>query len=128
MKRNLICFVEIPVLDLDRAVPFFEKLFDVQLNRLEVDGNHMAMFPDDMDAPGVSPALVHAKGYAPSDTGCRVYFGVEDIDATLAKVHSLGGTTNYPKTCIGEYGWVAEFRDLEGNILGLHSPPTDMPA
>lgn len=31
------------------------------------------------------------------------------------------GKILYPKTAIGELGWVAEFEDCEGNCIALHS-------
>jgi predicted enzyme related to lactoylglutathione lyase len=44
---------------------------------------------------------------------------VEDIDATLEKIQSLGGSTVLPRQEIGTMGWTAYFRDTEGNVVGL---------
>jgi predicted enzyme related to lactoylglutathione lyase len=44
---------------------------------------------------------------------------VEDIDATLEKIKSLGGSTVSPRQEIGTMGWAAYFRDTEGNVVGL---------
>jgi predicted enzyme related to lactoylglutathione lyase len=42
----------------------------------------------------------------------------------LSKANANGGKTLYPKTSIGDLGWVAEFEDSEGNRIALHSQPT----
>ena len=44
---------------------------------------------------------------------------VEDIDASLERIGSLGGTTVLQKEAVGEMGFAAYFRDSEGNLLGL---------
>ena len=44
---------------------------------------------------------------------------VDDIDAALEKIKSLGGSTVSPRQEIGTMGWAAYFRDTEGNIVGL---------
>ncbi len=48
-----------------------------------------------------------------------VYVSTDDIDATLAKVESLGGKTVLPKTEIPQMGWWAVFADPTGNRIGL---------
>ncbi len=47
------------------------------------------------------------------------YTLVDDIDATLAKVNKLGGSTLIPKQEVPGMGWFAWFKDPEGNCLGL---------
>ena len=44
---------------------------------------------------------------------------VDDIDATLAKVEELGGTTVRPRQEVGQMGFTAYFTDHEGNLTGL---------
>jgi hypothetical protein len=40
------------------------------------------------------------------------------------KVEAVGGVIVMPKTEIGsQMGWIAAFRDTEGNILGFHEAP-----
>jgi hypothetical protein len=43
---------------------------------------------------------------------------VEDLDATLAKVEQGGGVIVVPKMEIPNVGWLAYFKDTEGNIFG----------
>jgi uncharacterized protein len=44
---------------------------------------------------------------------------VDDIDATLAEVERLGGTTVAARQAVGDMGFSAYFRDSEGNAMGL---------
>lgn len=95
LSINLVSYFEIPVLDLDRAVPFYEKVFGIKLERTRIDGNEMALFPWQDDAPGASGALAKGDSYMPGRAGARIYFGVEGIDATLAVAVAAG-----PRCCI----------------------------
>jgi len=50
-----------------------------------------------------------------------VYVSTDDIDATLAKVESLGGKTLMPKTEIPQVGWWGVFSDPTGNRVALYT-------
>ncbi|WP_349742203.1 VOC family protein [Roseateles cavernae] len=119
MSINLVSYFEIPVLDLDRAVAFYEKVFAIELQRTRIDGNEMALFPWQDDAPGASGALAKGDSYMPGRAGARLYFGVESIDATLAVAVAAGASVLYPVTAVPGAGWVAEFLDSEGNCIAL---------
>jgi len=118
---HVVNWFEIPVKDLDRAVRFYEKAFEVKLSTEEMAGLKMAMFPFKQGAPGAAGSLVQGASYEPSHAGSVVYFTVEDIPETLRRITANGGRTLMPKTGIGEYGSIAQFEDTEGNRLALHS-------
>ena len=118
---HVVNWFEIPVKDLDRAVRFYEKAFDVKLSTEEMAGLKMAMFPFKQGAPGAAGSLVQGASYEPSHAGSVVYFTVEDIPEALRRITANGGRTLMPKTGIGEYGSIAQFEDTEGNRLALHS-------
>jgi len=119
--KNPVGYFEVPVLDIERAILFYEAVFGYSLERSSIDGNEMALFSFDEMASGITGALAQGESYIPSKQGSRIYFSVDDIDNTLGNVISLGGKILYPKTSIGELGWVAEFEDTEGNCIALHS-------
>ncbi|MEO1208725.1 MAG: VOC family protein [Cyanobacteria bacterium J06638_20] len=119
--RNPVGYFEIPATDLDRAIAFYQTVFGYEFEREAVDGNEMAWFPMVEDASGISGALAKGDSYSPSTQGSRLYFNTENIDDVLAKVNASGGKTLYPKTSIGDLGWVAEFEYSEGNRIALHS-------
>ncbi len=120
--KNPVGYFEIPVSDLDRAVSFYESVFCCRLVRTVIDGHPMALFPSYEEAPGITGALAMGESYTPATAGSRLYFNTESIDETLARVLSNGGKVLYPKTSVGDLGWVAEFQDVEGNRVALHSP------
>jgi uncharacterized protein len=119
--KNPVCYFEIPVTDLERAIAFYNTVFGYQFERGEVDGNEMAMFPASGEASGITGALAKGESYLPGKQGSRIYFSVVSIDDTLHKVELIGGRVLYPKTSVGELGSVAEFEDSEGNCIALHS-------
>jgi len=47
--------------------------------------------------------------------------GGEDLSVPLARVEAAGGTIIKSKTRIGENGFMAIFKDTEGNHVALHS-------
>jgi len=118
---HVVNWFEIPVKDLDRAIRFYETVFEVKLSTEEMAGLKMAMFPFTQGAPGAAGSLVQGASYEPSHAGSVVYFTVEDIPETLRRINANGGRTLMPKTGIGEYGFIAQFEDTEGNRLALHS-------
>jgi predicted enzyme related to lactoylglutathione lyase len=121
VKTHIANWFEIPVKNLDRAIKFYEKVFDVKLSPEEMGGMKMALFPFTQDAPGAAGSLIKGESYEPSHAGTVVYFTVEDIPETLRRINANGGKTLMPKTAIGQYGFIAQYEDTEGNRLALHS-------
>jgi hypothetical protein len=117
-----VYYFEIPVSDLERAITFYSAVFGCELERVDVDGNQMANFPSSEAGSGASGALAKGDSYIAGTQGVRVYFDTESIDETLANAVAAGAKVLYPKTSIGELGWVAEFEDSEGNCIALSQP------
>lgn len=115
---NPVTYFEIPVVDMERAIEFYQSVFGVSLTRSTIDGHDMALFPSNEQSPGAAGALAKGESYVPSKSGPRIYFFVEDIDGTLNRAVTLGSTLAYPKTAVGDL-WVAEFIDSEGNQIAL---------
>ena len=120
-KTNLANWFEIPVKDLERAIVFYERVFDVKLTPEEMGDMKMAMFPFDQNATGAAGSLMKAGSYEPSHAGTVVYFSVDDINETLRRITANGGKVLMPRTSIGQYGAIAQYEDTEGNRLALHS-------
>lgn len=118
---NPVNYFEIPVSEMPRAMRFYERVLLLDFELTEIDGHPMALFPYHKDAPGISGALAHGNSYQPGPQGVRIYFTVTDIDATLSRAVEAGGKVLYPKTSIGEHGFVAEFQDSEGNCIAIRS-------
>lgn len=119
---NPLAYFEIPVTDLDRAVRFYTAVFGYGLERDSIDGNAVALFPSAEGAAGATGALVKGSVYKPAKDGAILYFRTANIDIALQKAVSAGGSVLYPKTDIGNHGFVAEFADSEGNRIALLQP------
>jgi len=125
--KDAISWFEIGTTDLDRATQFYETIFNVTLNPLDLDNIKMRMFPLDDMMTGVGGALVYSGGFhKPSATdGPLIYLnGNPDVQIILDRVEAAGGKIMVPKTQISEeYGYMAVIIDTEGNRIGLHSVP-----
>ncbi|MFM4997418.1 VOC family protein [Aeromonas sanarellii] len=116
---NIAIHFEIPVQEMARAIRFYEAVFDLALEPVEIDGNEMALFPLHEGQEGSSGALATGESYVPSLDGTRIYLQVTDIERTLGRALQLGGECLYPVTRVSEQIRVAEFRDCEGNRIAL---------
>ena len=125
--KDAISWFEIPATDLDRAQKFYETIFGVKLDPIDMPNIKMRIFPLDNPMDGVSGALVDSGGFhKPSGTdGPLIYLnGNPDVQKVLDKVEAAGGKIMVPKTEISpDYGYMGVFIDTEGNRIGLHSVP-----
>ena len=125
--KNAISWFEIPSSDLIRATKFYETIFGITFNPLDLPNIKMRMFPLE-DMMGVGGAIVDSGGFhKPSATdGPLIYLnGNPDLQKVLDKVEDAGGKILVPKTEISpEYGYMAVIIDTEGNRIGLHSVPS----
>ncbi|PIE47441.1 MAG: glyoxalase [Gammaproteobacteria bacterium] len=120
--RNPIGWVEIATTDLERAKTFYEKVFGLNFQLVEMPGQKMYTFGAcDPNAAGSAGALVQSDDNTPSQDGSMVYFSCEDLSVELARVEEAGGKIMVPKTDIGEFGFFAHVIDTEENKIGLHS-------
>ena len=118
---NAINWFEIPATDHGRAVKFYSKILDADLQPIEMENIKMAFLP--VDEGGVGGAVCSGEDYKPSAEGALVYLnGGEDLNTPLSKVEKAGGKIVLPKTKISdEIGYMACFIDSEGNKIAFHS-------
>ncbi|MFC3716184.1 VOC family protein [Luteimonas soli] len=121
LNPNIPAWFEIPVADLDRAQAFYEGLLGTSLTRERFADDEMAVFPY-AGKPNSSGALVAHPKMAPSMTGTTVYLSVESVSAVLDRMPGQGGEVLVPRTELHDgLGVFAQFRDCEGNRVGLWS-------
>lgn len=120
MKKttNPVIYFEIPVTDMDRAIQFYQSVFQFEFHKEIIDENEMALFPFSDEQKGISGALAKGDIYIPTKNGVLLYFTTENIEYTLQLATSNGGQILYPITDNG-IGLVAEFEDTEGNRIAL---------
>jgi hypothetical protein len=120
-SSKVVAWFEIPSVDFDRAVRFYEAALDVKLNRQEIGGQPIAVFG--YEEPATGGAIVHSPSMKPAGGGVLVYLTAQPtVDAALARVEQAGGKVDGPVIKLPqEIGYIAFFTDTEGNRLGLHS-------
>jgi len=125
LKNNVVGWFEIPVTDMDRAVKFYETVFDFKLQREKMGELDMAWFPSKEEATGSPGSLVCMPGYyKPSADGSLLYFTANsgDVSIEISRVENAGGKVLMERKQISEeYGYMALFLDSEGNRIALHS-------
>lgn len=122
-NENALNWFEISVTDISRAKKFYETIFGIEMEEMEMMGMKMANFPGDGSNGKVSGGLVQGPLHQPSADGAKIYLnGNPDLDIALSKVAAAGGKVLMPKTKISEdIGYMAFFTDTEGNTVALHS-------
>ena len=124
MKKVTVGWFEIPVSDMDRAITFYQKVFDCTLEKIDMEDFQMAMFPGEGGGNGAEGSLVFHKDFYKTSNfaGTLIYFSSDDVSSELAKVEENGGTVQIPKRMISpDYGYMGVFLDSEGNRIALHS-------
>jgi predicted enzyme related to lactoylglutathione lyase len=122
LNPNVPAWFEIPTEDLERAQRFYETILAQPLKRENFGGTDIAVFPRG-DKPNATGALIRFDDCAPSVQGSVVYLGVDDLRPVLERAQQAGGDTLVARTALPEgMGFFAQFRDCEGNRVGLWSP------
>jgi len=127
MKANMACWFEIPVSDMNRAVNFYETVFNIKITIQNFGDEVMGWFPasEDKTAPNASGSLIYnPKYYKPGTSGVLLYLASQtnDVNDELSRIEKAGGKVIVEKTQITpEIGFMGAFIDTEGNRIALHS-------
>ena len=84
--------------------PYFDQAFYIGF---EVGGFELGLTPDG----------------TPGTQGCTAYWGVDDIEAEVARIAALGATVHHAIQDVGEGIRVAELLDPFGNLFGVIRNP-----
>jgi predicted enzyme related to lactoylglutathione lyase len=115
-----IVWVDIPVLNLERAIQFYSAVLDAEVTKQDFQGFVFALLP--MGEKETSGCLFVKPDEKPSATGSLIYFNAEGrLDEAVAAAESNGGKVLQPKHQIGPHGFRAVVLDSEGNRIALHS-------
>ena len=124
VNHNVSGWFEIPVLEMERAIKFYETVLGYQLVREQMGDQEMAWFPWVENSTGSGGSLVKHHEYKPSQEGVLVYLTAfsGDVSKELSRVELAGGKLLREKIRISEeHGFYGLFLDTEGNKVGLHS-------
>jgi len=114
MSHTFVHF-EIPADDVARAQAFYEALFGWKIAPIEgYEGYHGVMVSDnEADLHGALMQREH------EEHRFITYVSTPSVDGSIVKLEALGGTVVVPKMPVPGMGWMAQFRDPEGNVFGL---------
>jgi predicted enzyme related to lactoylglutathione lyase len=117
---NSVVWVDIPVVDLDRAIRFYSAILGGEVTKQEYPGMAIGLLPGyDSD---VSGCLFTKADELPSATGLLLYLNAQGrLDEAVALVEPCGGKVLQPRHLIGPHGYRAVILDSEGNRIALHS-------
>ena len=120
MEGQTLCWTDIPVIDLDRAIAFYTAVLGAPVTKEEGQpGSEFGLLPHDDNASG---CLTVCGDNQPSLTGPLIYLSVDGrLDAAVEAVIAHGGQIVQARHEIGAYGYRAVIVDSEGNRIALHS-------
>ncbi|MED3575559.1 VOC family protein [Cytobacillus praedii] len=119
---------EIHVDDMERAKKFYGDVFGWTFEDWsEYAGTpYFGAVTGDASEPGINGALMKRQSPRPEPgqamNGFACTMGVEDYNATEAKIISGGGTVALPKHALPGMAWQGYYMDTEGNVFGIHQP------
>ena len=122
---------EIQVDDLDRAKAFYAEVFGWTFEDYGqfTGAPYWGVVTGPEDEPGINggimPRPAPAAGAGSGANGAVLTMGVEDFDATAARIEAAGGRVALPKTALTGMAWQGYFLDTEGNTFGIHQPDED---
>ena len=126
IHKSAVNWFEIPTTNFERAVEFYETIFNTKLQRMEIAAGTltptpMAVFPS--SGEGATGALVYIPEHKPAAAGPLLYLNANpNLDEVLARVEEAGGKLLMGKTVLpNNFGYMAIFFDTEGNHMALHS-------
>jgi predicted enzyme related to lactoylglutathione lyase len=119
-QTNTFCWVDIPVVELDRAIHFYSAVLNKPIEKISEHGCEFGLLPHVQD--NVSGCLCVMDNRKPSQDGALIYLNVEGrLDHAIDEAKKQGSKIMSPKEQIGPYGHRAVILDLEGNAIALYS-------
>jgi predicted enzyme related to lactoylglutathione lyase len=107
---------EIHADDPQRALNFYNSVFGWKAEKWEGPEDYWLITTGPEDKPGINGGLMKRK-----DPAGSVYNSIEvpSVDEFVEKITKAGGQIVVPKMPIPGVGWLAYFKDTEGNISGV---------
>jgi predicted enzyme related to lactoylglutathione lyase len=126
LQRNMVGWFEIPVNDMDRAIAFYQTVFDISISKHQMGPLLMGWFPALDNKPGAQGSLVYNKEFYTTSKieGVLIYFTSQAADCAveLARVEKAGGKVLQEKKLIApDIGYMGLFIDSEDNRVAIHS-------
>jgi predicted enzyme related to lactoylglutathione lyase len=121
MSGRVVHF-EVPFDDGDRARKFYSEVFGWTIAELpELHYSIVQTGPTDEKGYPTGVGYIGGgmfKRESPTDRPV-ITIDVDDLDDALRRIEERGGMTVLGRQEVGEMGWAAYFKDVEGNLMGL---------
>lgn len=125
MSGDTLCWTDIPVTNLDRAIKFYSAILAREVKKLSADGMEYGLLPhEESNASGCLCVRSDSGGVnnTPSANGPLIYLLVEGrLDEAVEQARKNGGKILRARQQIGEHGFRAVIIDSEGNRIALHT-------
>lgn len=125
MSADTLCWTDIPVTNLDRAIKFYSAVLGQAVRKLSEGGVEYGLLPhQEQNASGCLCIRGDSGGVdnTPSANGPLIYLSVEGrLDEAVEAARANGGKVLRARQQIGEHGLRAVIIDSEGNRIALHS-------
>lgn len=105
----------------EKAIEFYKNIFGWEFQKWEGPMEYWLIMTGDKTQPGIDGGL----GRKSPDNLDNNVIDVDDVDEALKKVEANGGSIVRPKSAIPGVGWLAYFKDLDGNVFGLMKDDPD---
>lgn len=113
-KTGDLVHFEINTKDPKRAKTFYSSVFGWKYKESDIPGIEYYLIDGVSPNGAINPNTDPSKAKAPT-----IYFGTDDIDATLRKIRESGGTADEKQPIPGQ-GWFAGCTDPEGNAFSVY--------
>jgi hypothetical protein len=100
----------------ERAIKFYEKVFGWKIVKWEGPVEYWLVTTGREGEPGIDGGLSRRTESKPTTINT---IDVPSVDEFIKKVKDNGGTITSPKHAVPGVGWIAYFKDPEGNIFGM---------
>ena len=104
-----------------RAIKFYEKIFGWKIEKWKGPMEYWLIKTGKENEPGIDGGLEKRTGGEPSTVNM---IDVPSIDEYVKKVEDNGGSIIRHKRAIPGVGWMAYFKDPEGNMFGMMQEDT----
>lgn len=106
---------EIPSDNPEKAQQFYSKVFGWQMTQW-ADQPYWLCSTGDKSKPGIDGAIIKKRG---PDHPLVNTIEVDKLDETIKAIEANGGVIVVPRMPIPAIGWLAFFKDTDGNIMGI---------
>ncbi|UCE96909.1 MAG: VOC family protein [Candidatus Bathyarchaeota archaeon] len=100
----------------ERAIKFYEKVFGWKVEKWKGPIEYWLITTGTENESGINGGLSRRTESEPSTVNT---IDVPSVDDFVMKIKSEGGEIVRPKTAVPGVGWMAYFKDPEGNLWGI---------